>query len=239
MIIYPAIDIREGRCVRLRQGNFNDETVFSDEPWKVAVKYCEEGASWIHIVDLDGARSGSSVNNEHIKRIIESVNVKVQVGGGIRNMQSVLEKFSLGVSRVILGTSAIKNPEFVREAVREFGDKIAVGIDAKNGLVAVSGWEEVSEVSSLKLSFDMRELGVKTIIHTDISRDSMMEGPNVAATKELVERTGMDIIASGGVSSLLDLEETAKTGASGVIIGKALLTGALSLREAISRFENI
>lgn len=233
MIVYPAIDIKEGRCVRLKQGNFNEATVYNDEPWKVALQYCEAGASYIHIVDLDGARAGSGVNNEHIKKIIENVSVKVQVGGGIRNMRDIEEKFALGADRVILGTSAVKNPEFVRDAVREFGERIAVGIDATGGLVAISGWEEVSEVSALKLSFDMRELGVKTIIYTDIARDGMMTGPNTAATKDLADRTGMDIIASGGVSSLKDLTEIKQTGASGVIIGKALFTGAISLADAI------
>jgi len=234
MKIYPAIDIRGGRCVRLKQGDFNKETVYGDDPCKIAAKFCEEGASYIHIVDLDGARKGCGINNEHIKRIIDSTGVKVQTGGGIRDMRAIEEKLAIGVQRVIIGTQAIKNPAFVKEAVSAYGDRIIVGIDAKNGLAAVSGWEEISEVSALKLALSVRELGVKTIIYTDISKDCMMTGPNFAATEELVRQTGMEIIASGGVSSIDDLREISKTGAAGVIIGNALYTGNISLKDAIA-----
>jgi len=238
MNIYPAIDIRGGRCVRLKQGDFSRETVYESDPWKVAVKFREEGAKYIHIVDLDGARSGGGVNDENIKHIIDSADVKVQVGGGIRDMQAIEDKFILGVHRVIIGTQAIKDPAFVKDAVRAYGDRIIVGIDAKEGLAAISGWEEISGKNALELALDMREIGVKTIIYTDISKDCMMTGPNLAATEELARYTGVDIIASGGVSSINDLREVSKTGASGVIIGNALYTGAVSLKDAVALFEN-
>lgn len=233
MIIYPAIDIMSGKVVRLRQGRFDEETVFPGEPYEIAKMYEKKGATHIHVVDLDGARSGSSVNDDAIRRITEAVNAKVQVGGGIRNMQAIEEKFALGVSKVVLGTAAIKNPDFVKEAVRTYGDRISVGIDAVNSLVAISGWEEVSEVSALKLCFDMRELGVGSIIYTDITKDGMMNGPNLHATKELIDKTGMKIIASGGVTGLKDLENLKMIKAHGVIIGKAFLTGEFSLEDAI------
>ncbi|MDR1690036.1 MAG: 1-(5-phosphoribosyl)-5-[(5-phosphoribosylamino)methylideneamino]imidazole-4-carboxamide isomerase [Clostridiales bacterium] len=237
MIIYPAVDIIGGRCVSLKQGDFNEQTVFDEDPLNVAIKYRLAGASYIHVVDLDGARTGSGINNEQIRRIAAHCGAKVQVGGGIRNMENVAEKFALGVDRVIIGTAAIKNPDFVKEAVSKYGNRIIVGIDANDGLAAVSGWEEVSEVSAVKLALDMRSLGVKTIIYTDISKDGMMKGPNIAQTEHLFFRTGLDIIASGGVSGMDDLKRLKAAGVAGAITGMAVLTGALSLKEAITFFE--
>ena len=237
MKIYPAIDIKNGKCVRLRQGNFDDMTVYNDNPVEVAKEWIKNGASYIHLVDLDGAREGSGVNSDIIKEIANLSDVPVQTGGGIRTMEDIENKLALGVRRVILGTVAVKNPEIVKEAVEKFGDAIAVGIDAKNGMVAVSGWEEVSEVSAVELCVKMRDYGVKTIIYTDISKDGMMSGPNIEATKEIVDATGIDIIASGGVSGMNDLENVAKINAHGAIIGKALYTGAINLKEAVDRFE--
>lgn len=237
MRIYPAIDIKNGKCVRLRQGNFDDMTVYNDNPVEVAKEWIKNGASYIHLVDLDGAREGSGVNSYIIKEIANLSDVPVQTGGGIRTIEDIENKLALGVRRVILGTVAVKNPEIVKEAVEKFGDAIAVGIDAKNGMVAVSGWEEVSEVSAVDLCVKMRDYGVKTIIYTDISKDGMMSGPNIDATKEIVDATGIDIIASGGVSGMNDLENVDKINAHGAIIGKALYTGAINLKEAVDRFE--
>ena len=206
MQIYPAIDIKNGQCVRLKQGRFDDMTVYGNDPLKVAEDWVKSGATYIHVVDLDGARLGTSYNNEVIKKIAQELNVPVQTGGGIRSMRDIEEKLATGVSRIVLGTVAVKNPELVAEAVKNYGDKIAVGIDAMNGRVAVNGWEEVSQVSALDLCKKVAKMGVKTIVYTDISKDGMMIGPNVNGTKDLIEKTGMDIIASGGVSKIRDVK---------------------------------
>lgn len=237
MQIYPAIDIKNGKCVRLRQGKFNDITVYGDEPMEVAKRWVESGATFLHVVDLDGAREGTSYNQKVIREIASTFSVPVQTGGGIRSMRDIEEKFFLGVSRVILGTAAVKNPELIKEAVKIYGDKIAVGIDAIHGKVAVQGWEEVSHVSALDLCLKMKECGVKTIIYTDISKDGMMVGPNITSTKEIIVATGINIIASGGISSMADIEGVQAIGAQGVIIGKALYQGALNLKEVIQGFE--
>ncbi len=237
MIIYPAIDIKDGKCVRLKQGDFGEVTVFNNDPSDVAVEWEKYGASFIHVVDLDGARHGSGFNNEVIKKILSRVNVPIQVGGGIRNIQDVDDKINMGVSRVILGTASIKSPDFVKEAVKKYGDRVAVGIDALNSRVAVEGWEEISNISTLKLCSNMKEIGVKTIIYTDITKDGMMSGPNIESTKEIIDVTGLDIIASGGISSIRDLEEVKNIKAKGAIIGKALYNGALRLDEIINLFE--
>lgn len=237
MQIYPAIDIKNGQCVRLCQGRFDDVTVYGDDPMKVAAKWAESGATFLHIVDLDGAREGTSYNQNVIQDIANTFSIPVQTGGGIRTMRDIEEKLALGVSRVILGTVAVKNPELVIEAVKAYGEKIAVGIDAINGFVAVEGWEEVSHISALELCKKMVSLGVKTIIYTDISKDGMMVGPNIDSTKEIVEATGVNIIASGGISTMADLENVESIGAGGAIIGKALYQGSLHLREVLERFE--
>lgn len=237
MQIYPAIDIKNGQCVRLKQGRFDDMTVYGDDPMEVAANWTANGATYLHIVDLDGARQGTSYNQAVIQEIVKAFHIPVQTGGGIRSMRDIEEKLSLGVSRVILGTVAVKKPELVNEAVKVYGDKIAVGIDAVNGRVAIQGWEEVSQVSALELCKKMKNFGVKTIIYTDISRDGMMVGPNISATKKIVEEIGVNIIASGGVSTMMDLENLKSIQASGAIIGKALYQEALNLKEAIQKFE--
>lgn len=237
MQIYPAIDIKNGQCVRLRQGKFEDITVYGDDPMAVAKRWIECGATYLHIVDLDGARQGTSYNADIIRRIAETFSVPVQTGGGIRSMRDIEDKIALGMSRVILGTVAVVNPDLVREAVKAYGDKIAVGIDAVNGRVAIKGWEQVSQVSAKDLGRKMRDFGVKTIVYTDITKDGMMEGPNIAATEELIRATGIDIIASGGIASLADLENLERIGVQGTIIGKALYQGDLKLKEVISRLE--
>lgn len=237
MQIYPAIDIKNGQCVRLKQGRFDDMTVYGNDPLKVAEDWVKSGATYIHVVDLDGARLGTSYNNEVIKKIAQELNVPVQTGGGIRSMRDIEEKLATGVSRIVLGTVAVKNPELVAEAVKNYGDKIAVGIDAMNGRVAVNGWEEVSQVSALDLCKKVAKMGVKTIVYTDISKDGMMIGPNVNGTKEIVDATGVNIIASGGISTMVDIERIDSIGAHGVIIGKALYEGGLTLSNVIRKFE--
>ncbi|MBE6008258.1 MAG: 1-(5-phosphoribosyl)-5-[(5-phosphoribosylamino)methylideneamino]imidazole-4-carboxamide isomerase [Lachnospiraceae bacterium] len=237
MQIYPAIDIKNGQCVRLRQGKFDDVTVYGDDPIKVAEKFVKSGATYLHIVDLDGARNGMSYNQEIIKEIVDRFNIPVQTGGGVRSMRDIEKRIALGVSRVILGTVAVKNPELVQEAVKVYGDKIGVGIDAVNGWVAIHGWEEISQVTALDLCMRMKDYGVKTIMYTDISKDGMMIGPNVEATKEIIKMTGVDIIASGGITTMMDLENLEAIGAHGTIIGKALYQGALKLSDVIARFE--
>lgn len=238
MQIYPAVDIKNGKCVRLKQGNFDDVTVYEQDPVKAAKKWIEQGASYLHIVDLDGAKQGDSQNEQIIADIVKLSDVPVQTGGGVRSLEDIERKLSKGVARVILGTVAIKQPEIVEQAVQKFGaDKIVVGIDAKNGNVAVAGWEEVSDVSALELCLKMKQYGIKTIIYTDIAKDGMMSGVNIDSTKELVQKTGMDIIASGGISNMQDLQNVQNIKAQGVIVGKALYQGALKLEEIIKKFE--
>ncbi len=237
MRIYPAIDIKDGKAVRLVQGKFDDVTVFNDNPLKAAKEWVDAGAAYIHIVDLDGARYGKSFIIDILKEISSKYNIYVQTGGGVRTIEDVKNRIEAGAARVIIGTAAVRNPELVKEAVELYGDKIAIGVDAKNGMVAVKGWEEVSNVTAIDLCLNMKKLGIKTIIYTDISKDGMMCGPNIESTKELIEKTGMNIIASGGVSKIDDIENIYDIKAYGVIIGKALYNGSISLKEAIDKFE--
>lgn len=237
MQIYPAIDIIDGKAVRLSQGSFDDVTVFNDSPVEAAKDWVDAGATYIHIVDLDGARYGKTFVTDIIKDIKSKYDVKIETGGGVRTMKDIEDRINAGASRVIIGTAAVKNPELVKEAVEKFGDKIAVGVDAKNGMVAISGWEEISDVTAVDLCLKMKEYGVNTVIYTDISKDGMMSGPNIESTKDLIEKTGMDIIASGGVSKMEDIENVNNINAAGVIIGKALYNGALNLKDVISKFQ--
>ncbi|MEI3162439.1 MAG: 1-(5-phosphoribosyl)-5-[(5-phosphoribosylamino)methylideneamino]imidazole-4-carboxamide isomerase [Lachnospirales bacterium] len=237
MQIYPAIDIIDGKAVRLSQGSFDNVTVFNDTPADAAKDWVDAGATYIHIVDLDGARYGKTFVIDIIKDIKSKYNIKIETGGGVRTMKDIDDRIEAGASRVIIGTAAVKNPELVKEAVEKYGDKIAVGVDAKNGMVAISGWEEVSNVTAVDLCLKMKSYGVNTVIYTDISKDGMMSGPNIDSTKDLIEKTGMDIIASGGVSKIEDVENVNNINAAGVIIGKALYNGALDLKEVIDRFE--
>lgn len=237
MQIYPAIDIIDGKAVRLSQGSFDNVTVFNDNPADAAKDWVDAGATYIHIVDLDGARYGKTFVTNIIKDIKSKYDIKIETGGGVRTMEDIEDRINAGASRVIIGTAAVKNPELVKEAVKKFGDKIAVGVDAKNGMAAISGWEEVSDITAVDLCLKMKEYGVNTIIYTDISKDGMMCGPNIEATKDLIENTGMDIIASGGVSTMKDIENVNNINAAGVIIGKALYNGALNLKDVINRFQ--
>lgn len=237
MQIYPAIDIIDGKAVRLSQGKFDDVTVFNDDPVKAAEQWVKQGASFIHLVDLDGARYGKTYVIDIIKKIKKQFGVPIETGGGVRTMEDIDNRIEAGADRVIIGTAAVKNPELVKEAVKKYGTKIALGVDAKNGLVAIKGWEEVSEITAVELCLNMKEIGIKDVIYTDISKDGMMSGPNVPYTKELIEKTGMNVIASGGISCMQDLENVDKIGAAGAIIGKALFNGVLNLEEVIKQFE--
>lgn len=233
MIIYPAIDLRGGQCVRLLQGDFNQTTVYSDNPLQTAIKWADCGASWLHLVDLDGARQEKSDNRAVICDIASRLSVPVQTGGGIRTMADIEELLGHGVARVILGTAAVQDPDFAARAVAQFGERIAVGIDAKDGYAAVSGWESISSWRAVDLALTMKEAGVEHIIYTDIATDGMLGGPNLAAMTEMASAFGSGVIASGGVCSLADLKALIKTGVCGAIVGKALYTGSVDLQSAI------
>jgi len=234
MLIIPAIDLKDGKCVRLLQGRADAVTVYSDRPDEVAKRWEEMGAKVIHVVDLDGAFSGIQKNIEGIKNIRRAVRVDIELGGGIRDMEMIEMLLSLGIDRVILGTVAIERPELVKEASRRFPGRIIVGIDAKDGLVAVKGWVEITNVKAKELALRMEDYGVWGIIYTDISRDGMLTGPNIEAIREIVEAVNIPVIASGGVSSLDDIKRLKEIkGLWGVITGKALYTGAIDLKEAI------
>ena len=237
MIIYPAIDIRGGRCVRLTEGRFDAETVFADDPAEMALKWAGMGAEFLHLVDLDGALAGEGKNVPVIQRILKSVSIPVQLGGGIRNLETIEKLLELGVTRLILGSAAVKNPELVAEACKKYPGHIAVGIDAKNGEVAIEGWGQGSGVAATELAKKMASFGVETIIYTDISRDGMLSGVNVEATAALARACGVPIIASGGVASLDDIRRVKAVegdGVQGCIIGKAIYTGAVDLKEALA-----
>jgi phosphoribosylformimino-5-aminoimidazole carboxamide ribotide isomerase len=238
MQLYPAIDLKDGNCVRLTQGLFEQAKIYSHTPADMAKEWENQGATFLHLVDLDGALAGRSVNEPAIRSILKAVSIPVQIGGGIRSRDGVASMLDLGVKRVIIGTKAAKNPEFIGEVVEEFGtDCIVAGIDAKDGKVAIEGWEKLSCLSALDLCKKMKDFGVQHIVYTDISRDGMLTGPNVPATKELTRETGLDIIASGGVSSMEDLRRLYEEGIKGAIIGKALYEKRIDLLEAIRCFE--
>ncbi|QIZ72869.1 1-(5-phosphoribosyl)-5-[(5-phosphoribosylamino)methylideneamino]imidazole-4-carboxamide isomerase [Oxynema aestuarii] len=236
MDVIPAIDLLEGRCVRLYQGDYARSQTFNEDPVAVAREWVEQGATRLHLVDLDGAKAGKSKNLGAIEAIAQTVSVPVQVGGGLRDRSAVARLFDLGVRYAILGTVAVEQPELVGELCREFRDRIVVGIDARNGRVATRGWLETSEILAPTLAQDMAALGVAAIIYTDIHRDGTLSGPNLDALKELAEAIEIPIIASGGVSSvgdLLSLLALETRGVSGAIVGRALYTGDLSLKDAL------
>lgn len=233
MVIYPAVDIKDGRCVRLIQGEFDKVTVYSNHPVEMALKWQKLGAEYLHLVDLDGARTGETQNISITSKIAASLEIPVQLGGGIRTIKTIEQLISKGVQRVILGTSAVKNPELVKQAVEIFKEKIVIGIDAKDGMVAIDGWEDTSEFTAINFANKMVGLGAKTIIYTDIARDGMLTGPNLVAMGEMAKAVDTEIIASGGVSKLQDIKDLKGTGVAGVIIGKALYTKDVDLEEAI------
>ncbi len=236
MDVIPAIDLLEGRCVRLYQGDYERSQVFNDNPADVARQWVEQGASWLHVVDLDGAKTGKVVNRSAIAAILQAVSVPIQVGGGLRDRNSVVQLLDLGVQRVILGTVAVEQPQLVAELCQEFPGQIVVGIDARNGRVATRGWLETSEVLATQLALQMQELGAAAVIYTDIHRDGTLQGPNLEALRELATAVSIPAIASGGVSSIIDLLSLlalAPLGVTGVIVGRALYTGDISLKEAL------
>lgn len=236
--VYPAIDMKGGKCVRLYQGDYEQETIYGDSPFDMAKKFADEGAAWIHLVDLDGAKDGEKIHANEVIRIAKELPVSVQIGGGIRSKEDVSYYLNNGVTRVIIGSLAISQPELVAQLLEEFGgDRIVIGLDAKNGMVATHGWLETSSQSAIEVGQYFASKGAKHVIFTDIATDGTLQGPNLAANKELAEATGLSVIVSGGISSLEDLGEVAKLAknstVSGVITGKALYNNRFTLTEAL------
>ena len=237
MIIFPAIDLRDGKCVRLLRGDFAKETVYSSNPEDVALRWVREGAEYLHVVDLDGALAGKPQNTEVIKKILSSVQIPIEVGGGIRTLETIENTLELGVKRVILGSVAVQNRSLVKEACQRYRDRVVVGIDAKDGITVIDGWGVSGGIPAVELAKELASFGLKTIIYTDISRDGTLSGVNIEATSKLAIESGVDIIASGGVKSLEDIHELKKRevdGIVGVIAGKSIYEGTLSLSEAIA-----
>ena len=240
MEVIPAIDLRGGRCVRLFQGDFRRETVFSDDPLSVALHWQEEGGPRLHVVDLDGAATGEPRHLDIIAEIVAALSIPVQVGGGIRTAGTARAWLEAGVDRVVIGTAAVRDPRMVEEVCRSHGsERVVVSVDARDGMVALQGWTESSGVSVLELSRSMADLGVERLLYTDIARDGMLSGPDVDTNAALVRDTGMAILASGGVSSLEDVRQLAATGVEGVIVGRALYAGTLSLSEAVAQARTV
>ena len=237
MLLFPAIDLYQGKAVRLYKGDYNDMTVYSEHPWEVAHDFEDKKASCIHIVDLEGAKNGETPNIETVKRIVQETSLYSEIGGGIRSMQVIDKYLDAGVNRVILGTAAVTDRKFLEEAAREFNEQLAVGVDIKDGFVAIKGWLEQSGLEAFAFCRDMQELGIQTIICTDISRDGAMRGTNMELYKELSDTLSINITASGGVSSLDDVIRLRDMGLYGAIIGKAYYTGVLDLREAVELCE--
>ncbi|MDT2044961.1 1-(5-phosphoribosyl)-5-[(5-phosphoribosylamino)methylideneamino]imidazole-4-carboxamide isomerase [Bacillus sp. 1780r2a1] len=234
--IYPAIDMRGGKCVRLLQGDYDKETVYGDSPVDMAAQFAGEGAKWIHMVDLDGAKAAKRVNNEFVLEVKKKLGVNVQIGGGIRSEEDVAYYLENGIDRVILGSAAISNPEFVKKMLRQYGEKIAIGIDARDGYVATEGWLETSTVKATELGKELAEAGAETFIFTDISTDGMLSGPNIEGIVSMAKATGKSVIASGGVSKLEDLKALQayeKDGVVGAIVGKALYTNQFTVSQAL------
>ncbi|WP_078543944.1 1-(5-phosphoribosyl)-5-[(5-phosphoribosylamino)methylideneamino]imidazole-4-carboxamide isomerase [Litchfieldia alkalitelluris] len=239
--IYPAIDMRGGKCVRLVQGDYDQETVYGDSPFDMAKLFDDAGAEWIHMVDLDGAKLGKRVNDQYVVEVAQKLRAKVQIGGGIRTEEDVTYYIENGVDRVILGSAAISNPKFVKEMLKKYGSKIAIGIDAKDGYVATEGWLNTSTVKATDLGVELTNAGAEVFIFTDIATDGMLSGPNLKAVVEMAQATGKQVIASGGVSSIADLKSlnvVEGEGVSGAIVGKALYTNQFTLAEALREVGN-
>ena len=236
MKLYPAIDLRNGQVVRLTQGDYDKMTVYGTDPCAQARQFVAAGAKYLHVVDLDGAKDGTLSNYDTIAALAKQGGLYIEVGGGIRTLESIDEVLALGVRRVILGSVAVRDPELVKTACAKYGDRIVVGIDAKDGIVAVDGWGVSGDVEATALAKEMKKAGVKTIIYTDISRDGTLSGVNVEATAKLARESGVAIVASGGVKSIADIEALKpyeKAGIEGVIVGKSIYMGTLDLAEAI------
>ena len=235
MLILPAIDLKDNKCVRLTQGDFNRVKEYSAKPLAVALKWQEEGAGYLHLVDLDGARSEALLNRPSIEAIVENIKIPVQIGGGIRDEKKVKAFLDLGVARVILGTVAVRNRALLERLLADYGsDKIIVSIDAKNGKVATEGWAQVSQIDALDLCHELEKSGVKTIVYTDIAKDGMLQGPNFKMYEELMEKTDLALIASGGVTSLEDVKRLKSMQVYGAIIGKAFYDQKLSFKEVVA-----
>lgn len=233
MELFPAIDLIGGCAVRLVKGDYAQKTVYSDNPAEVAKSFAAAGAKYLHVVDLEGAKDGGTPNLETIKNIVENGGLLVEVGGGIRSEEVIKKYLDAGVFRVILGTAAVQNPAFLEEMVQKYGEKIAVGVDIKDGMVAIKGWTEVSAESCFDFCEKLQKIGVKTIICTDISKDGLLSGTNLELYKELSEKFSVDIVASGGVTTLDDVKKLADMGMYGAILGKALYTGNIDLKAAV------
>lgn len=237
MIIYPAIDLKEGQCVRLVQGKAENKTVYSSDPASMARSFQDQGAEWLHIVDLDGAFQGKSGNLSTIKQIAAGITIPFQVGGGLRQQEDVEKLLEMGASRVIIGTRAVTSPDFIEDLLLRFGpEKIILGLDARDGMVAIEGWVEKSSLQALDFARQMQGLGIQTAIYTDVSRDGLLQGPNLEAIRQMAELSGLKIIASGGVSTvdnIRQLKEMESLGVSGAIIGKALYDGKIALKDAL------
>ncbi len=233
MEIFAAVDIKDGRVVRLEQGDFERVTVFDDSPLAAARRWAEGGAGWIHMVDLDGARSGRPVNGALVGEAVAAVEARIQLGGGLRDMAAVEGAMALGVERVVLGTAALENRDLLVEACGKFPGRMVVGIDARDGLVATHGWAQDTAAPALRAIAELSLPGVAAIVFTDISRDGMMRGPNLDSLKAAVEAAGAPVIASGGIATIDDVQAVAETGAAGAIIGRALYDGSIDLAEAL------
>ncbi|WP_088072256.1 1-(5-phosphoribosyl)-5-[(5-phosphoribosylamino)methylideneamino]imidazole-4-carboxamide isomerase [Gottfriedia luciferensis] len=233
MILFPAIDLKDGKCVRLKQGDFNRLVIYEKSPLEVALDFEKAGSKVLHIVDLDGARTGERKNAAIVKEIVQKTNLEIQLGGGIRSLETITFWLELGIKRVILGTAAIKNIQLVEQAILKYGDRIIVGVDAKNSHVAINGWEESTNLDSFNFCKQLELLGVKTVVYTDISKDGMLCGPNLEAYKKLNDETNLNIIASGGVSSIDDLLALSQLNIYGAISGKALYERKFTVEEAI------
>ena len=241
MIIIPAVDIKGGKCVRLEQGRMDRETVFSDLPEEMALRWEQRGAERLHLVDLDGAVQGTAFNKEAIKRVVAAVSIPVQLGGGIRDLETIGDYVNLGVESVIIGTQAYKKPEFVKAACGEYPGRIIVGIDLRGKSVSVEGWTESTTITGVELGKRFVDLGISAIVFTDIKRDGMKKGPNIAATREFAQNVDIPVIAAGGIGSIQDVEDVLVLegdGVSGMIIGRALYDGSISLKKAIAIRKN-
>ena len=234
MIIYPAIDMRDQQCVRLTKGDYDQMTVYEADPVKVALRWQADGAKFLHLVDLDGARGGQRVNEPVVRKIIEAVDIPVQLGGGIRDTAGVETFLQAGVAQVIIGTAALKNKAWIREMIERFGERIIVSIDAVQGLIAVDGWETVSQVRAVDFIRELEGFGLKRIVYTDIEKDGMLAGPNFAMYEEIQKLSGIEIIASGGITTLGDVRRLKAMDLYGAIIGKSLYNGNLTLKEVLS-----
>ena len=238
MIIYPAIDIKDGNCVRLLQGKFDELSIYSGNPVEMALNWESKGANYLHMVDLDGAKTGIAKNLDIVIETASKLKIPIQLGGGIRTIETIDYILSKGIERVILGTTAVRDNELIKLAVKKYRNKIVIGIDAKDGLVAIEGWVETSKYTAIEFGLRMEDMGVETIIYTDISRDGMLVGPNLFAMEEMASTLKIAVIASGGVGSLYDIEMLKSIGVTGVIVGKALYTGDISLEAAIKIAES-